>query len=100
MLEALASRRSDGRIAVLLINKSLAQALDVSLEVASGPIPHGVANWVILNSRDPSVHPGKVTNTEADPQAVSLTTQQLEVGAEIRLTVPAHSVSILVLPRQ
>jgi alpha-N-arabinofuranosidase len=98
LLEALASSRPDGRIAVLLINKSLAQPLDVSLEVASGPLPDGVATWVLLNSRDPSAHPGKVTNTQADPHAVSLTTRRLEVGAETKLTVPAHSVNIIVLP--
>ena len=96
VVEALASRHNDGRLTVLLINKSLDTALDVFIRLQSQR--SGDVTWALLNSRDPSVDPGRVTNSVSDQTAVAVTTSQLTYANPLPLTLPAHSVSMVVLP--
>ncbi len=98
VLEALASRHTDGRIAVALINKSLDQSLDVSIRLTSETPLEGDGKWVVLDSRDADLHPGKVTNSEHDSQAVAVTAREVAWKSPMTVRLEPHTFNILVSP--
>ena len=97
-LEALGSRHRDGRIALLVINKDLNRTLTIAPRMASAARREGRTIWTWLTSRDAALHPGRVTNSRQEPNAVMLKTRELDWSSTITLDIPPQSVNMIEIP--
>ena len=96
---ALGSSLADGRVAVLIINKDLSMPIDVQIDLASSIPRTGTVIHATLNSTDEQIHPGTVTNTQNDPNAVQVTvTSGIPFTQPLWITVKPHTVNMVVLP--
>jgi alpha-N-arabinofuranosidase len=89
-LDVSATRSVDGsKLTVAVVNRHRDEPIDAALRVASAGAVRGTA--YVANGRDPSAF-----NSFAEPDAVCVSEAPVEgAGGELRLSFPAHSVTVL-----
>ena len=93
-LDIVASRSADGgQIVVKAVNTSRDRALRTTVVVAGAHVgAHGTMHTLTGATFE-------AANSFRTPEAVSVRTSELEIGPRFVVTLPPHSVSVLVLPR-
>jgi alpha-L-arabinofuranosidase len=89
-LDVSATRSVDGsKLTVAVVNRHRDEPIDAALRVAGAGAVRGTA--YVANGRDPSAF-----NSFAEPDAVCVSEAPVEgAGGELRLSFPAHSVTVL-----